>query len=106
MSNCNNCAEHNEEKKMPETIPYVVHEAAIDRETRHTKKWMIAFFVALAMLFASNVGWIIYESQFETYYYDQDGAGVNNLVVGNDNENEVKQNEPTIENQTEAQSQG
>ena len=28
MSNCNNCAEHKEEKKMPETIPYVVHEAS------------------------------------------------------------------------------
>ena len=72
----------------------------------YIKKWMIAFFVALAMFFASNVGWIIYESQFETYYYDQDGQGVNNLVVGNDNENEVNNNEPTSENQTEAEQQG
>lgn len=97
--NCNNCAEHCEEKKLPETIPYVVHEAAIDRETRNTKKWMIAFFVALVMLFATNVGWIIYESQFETYYYDQDSQGVN--IIGDDNE--VENNEPKIEDQTEAQ---
>lgn len=102
MSNCENCKECTEvekTEKKPETVPYIVYEAALDRETRHTKKWMIAFFVVLAMLFATNVGWIIYESQFETYYYDQDGEGVN--IVGD--ENEVRNNESTPEVQTEAQ---
>ena len=86
MGNCENCTECTEvevkTEKKPETVPYIVYEAALDRETRHTKKWMIAFFVVLAMLFATNVGWIIYESQFETISYEQDGAGLNNVNVG------------------------
>lgn len=91
MSNCENCNEKIEacgvndaqsEKKMPETIPYIAHEAAMDRAERHTKRWMIAFFVALAMLFVTNIGWIIYESQFETISYTQDGEGLNNVNVG------------------------
>lgn len=85
MSDCTNCsancAEH-KENKAPETIPYIVHEAAIDRAERHTKRWMIAFFIALAMLFSTNVGWIIYESQFETISYEQDGEGINNVNTG------------------------
>lgn len=63
--NCENCTKKVEEKKSPENIPYIVHEAVLDRETRHTKRWMIAFFIAIAILFASNAGWIICESQSE-----------------------------------------
>lgn len=102
MNNCENCANCNEIKevgleeateKLPETIPYIVyqaemhrqarqHEKEIERSEKHTLKWMIAFFVALAMLFVTNVGWIIYESQFETISYEQDGEGLNNVNVG------------------------
>lgn len=81
MHNCGNCTSTCEEKRTPEVIPYIAHEAAMDRTERHTKRWMIAFFVALAIFFATNTGWIIYESQFETYYYEQDGAAVNNMNV-------------------------
>lgn len=85
MSNCNNCAEHNEEKKMPETIPYVVHEAAIDRETRHTRKWMIAFFVAIAMLFASNTIWLYAWMQYDYESYEVTADGNSNAnYIGND----------------------
>jgi hypothetical protein len=63
-------------------IPYIVYETAMARNERHVKRWMVAFFVALAMLFATNIGWIIYESQFETYYYAQDGEGINNVNIG------------------------
>jgi len=31
-----------------------------------SKRWFIAFIVVLIMLFATNIGWLIYESQFET----------------------------------------
>jgi hypothetical protein len=100
---CNNCETSHENKK-PETIPYIVHEAVIDKIERrhkeetdliqknhkeetertenHCKKWMIAFFVALALFFVTNVGWIIYESQFETISYTQDGEGINNVNIG------------------------
>lgn len=79
MHDCENC---NRDERTPETIPYIVYEGAMDRAERHTKKWIIAFFVALSMLFATNIGWIIYESQFETYYYAQDGAEINNVNIG------------------------
>jgi hypothetical protein len=42
----------------------------------------IALIVAVAMLFASNMGWLIYQSQFDTFSYDQDGNGINNVNVG------------------------
>lgn len=82
MADCENCVKNCEETKIPENIPYVVHEANMARAERQSKRWMIAFFVALAMLFATNVGWIIYESQFETISYKQDGEGLNNVNVG------------------------
>lgn len=93
MSNCNNCAEHKEEKKMPETIPYIVYEAEKDRdERRHkeeiqrlekqVKRWMTTCFVLLGIVVAMLTGFMIYESQFETISYTQDGEGLNNVNVG------------------------
>ena len=38
--------------------------------------------VVIAMLFASNAGWLIYESQFATISYEQDGEGINNVNIG------------------------
>lgn len=88
---CNGCGAV--EKKTPETIPYIVYEAELDRAERrhkeetsrtekHAKRWMIAFFVSLAVCFVSNFIWIIYESQFETVSYEQDGDGLNNVNIG------------------------
>lgn len=94
-------------EKLPETIPYIVYQAEMHRQARqhekeieraqkeieraqkeiersdkHTIKWMVAFFVCLALFFGTNVGWIVYESQFETISYEQDGEGLNNVNVG------------------------
>lgn len=52
-------------------IPYYVHEGEMVRMERMNKRWFVAFIVVLAMLFATNAGWIIYESQFETVDIDQ-----------------------------------
>lgn len=99
---CNNC--ENETHKKPETIPYIVYEAEIDRmerkfeaeraaaekrEQRHIreKKYLwITIVVVVSMLFASLISLLIYESQFETisYDYQQDGEGVN--IIGDENE--------------------
>lgn len=35
---------------------------------KSSKRWFIAFIIVLVMLFATNIGWLIYESQFETIY--------------------------------------
>lgn len=75
---CNNCGTENTNL----TVPYVVHEAAVARQERQIKRMWIALIVSVAMLFASNIGWLIFESQFETISYEQDGEGINNVNLG------------------------
>lgn len=79
MANCETCKKA---QNAPENVPYIVHESAMARMERQIKRLWIALIVALAMLFGSNIGWIIYESQFETFYYEQDGEGINNVNLG------------------------
>lgn len=81
MSDCKKCADVREENK-PEVVSRYFYELEQARTERHSRRWMIAFFVTLAMLFATNIAWLIYESQFETYYYEQDSSSVNNLNTG------------------------
>ncbi len=69
-----------EQEKM-EMIPYFVHEGEMTRMERMNKRWFIAFLIVLAMLFATNIGWVIYESQFVEEVVTQevdtgDGAAV------------------------------
>ena len=33
---------------------------------KSSKRWFIAFIIVLLMLFATNMGWMLYEGQFET----------------------------------------
>ena len=68
------------------SIPYYVHEGEMFRVERLNKRWFIAFMIVLFMLFGTNLGWVIYENQFETYSYEiqQDsGEGGNNTYTGN-----------------------
>ena len=82
--NCNNCKAKTEAitENQGVTVPYVVHEATVARQERQIKRMWIALIVAISMLFASNIGWLIYESQFVTVSYEQDGDGLNNVNVG------------------------
>ena len=52
------------------------------RMERQIKRLWIALIVCIALIFASNAGWLIYESQFETITYEQDGEGINNVNYG------------------------
>ena len=79
---CNECKAEN----INVTVPYVVHEATVARQERHIKRMWIALIVAVAMLFASNMGWLIYQSQFDTFSYDYTQDGNGNNIIGNDNE--------------------
>lgn len=65
-------------------IPYYVHEAEMYRMERNNRRWFIAFMVVLFMLFATNIGWVIYESQFENVVVTQDNADGYNSYIGND----------------------
>lgn len=63
-------------------VPYIVYESAQARMERQIKRLFIALMAAIAVILATNIGWIIYESQFETISYEQDGAGLNNINTG------------------------
>lgn len=80
---CDGCKNkvYTEEEKMM-TMPYIAHQSAAARQERQIRRMWIALIVAISMLFASNIGWLIYESQFVTVSYEQDGDGLNNVNVG------------------------
>ena len=80
---CDGCKNkvYTEEEKML-TVPYVAHQSAAARQERQIRRMWIVLIVAISMLFASNVGWLIYESHFVTVSYEQDGDGLNNVNVG------------------------
>lgn len=84
MPDCNTC----KAKKDPPNVPYVVHEGVMSRLERVIKRLWITVIVVVCLLFVSNAGWLIYESQFETleysYDYQQDGQGTNIIGDGND----------------------
>lgn len=84
MPNCETC----KSKNTPENVPYIVHESAMARMERQVKRLWIVVIICIAMIVASNAGWLWYESQFETieysYDYQQDGQGTNIIGDGND----------------------
>lgn len=86
MANCETCK--GKEAHAHESVPYIVHESSMARMERQIKRLWIALIVCIALIFASNAGWLIYESQFETfeysYDYQQDGQGTNIIGDGND----------------------
>ena len=81
---CNNCVGENV------SVPYIVHESAMARSERHNKRLWIVILVLIGALIASNLAWVVYESQFEDIveteeYYDveqnADGGGNNNSII-------------------------
>lgn len=85
MANCENCK--GKETHAPESVPYIVHESAMARAERTTKRLWITVLVLIVMLVSTNGAWIWYESQFSdietTIEAEQDGSGVN-IVSGGD----------------------
>ena len=84
---CNNCGTD----KAPVNVPYVVHESAMAREERQSKRLWIIILVLIGALIGTNLAWIIYESSFEEVvttteeYYDveqdAEGGGDNNSII-------------------------
>lgn len=46
-------------------VPYIVHESAVAREERHVKRLVISLIISIITLFLSNLGWLLYLSQYE-----------------------------------------
>ena len=70
------------ESEAPQSVPYIVYESSLARMERQVKRLWISLVVCIAMLFACNASWLVYESQFETIAYEQDGDGINNVNLG------------------------
>lgn len=85
MANCETC----KSKQNPISIPYVAHEKAMARAERQIKSLVWVIVLLILLLVGSNVGWLLYESQFEvveestteTYEIAQDGADINNSII-------------------------
>lgn len=63
-------------------VPFIVYESSMSRAERIILRLTVVIIILIAMLFASNAIWIYYESQFETYSYQQDGEGLNSINTG------------------------
>ena len=84
---CNHCGTNNE----PASVPYVAHESAMARAERHTKALILVIVLLIVLLVGTNVGWLIYNSQFEVVEetttettVTQDNASGYNNYIGND----------------------
>ena len=82
---CNSCGTD----KTPASVPYVVHESAMARAERQTKSLVWIIVLLIVLLVGTNVGWLIYNSQFEvveetTTTITQDNADGYNNYIGND----------------------
>lgn len=60
---CNNCGTN--EKKTPATVPYQVLVDFKETAKANGLKWFVICLILIVLLVGSNVGWLIYESQFE-----------------------------------------
>jgi hypothetical protein len=94
---CNNCVSENV------SVPYIVHESAMARSERHSKRLWIVILVLIGALIGTNLAWIVYESQFEDVVTnetiieaDQDGSGIN--IVGGGDVNYGAESENNQEN--------
>ena len=98
---CNNCGTENQNV----TVPYVVHEAEVNRQERQIKRMWIALIVAIALIFVSNAIWLYawmqydYSSTTEEIIVDAEDGNANyigqdgNIYNGENNSEEEETNE-------------
>lgn len=106
----------NDEQKAVQ-IPYFVHEGVAARMERTNKRLWITVILLIVLLVGTNAGWILYESQFDTYSYDQEAHYDNDVTTsilnngtgrlifnGNgyqaESESQGKENKPQESNET------
>lgn len=78
---CNSC------KTNEATIPYVVYEANEVRHERREKRYVWLIAILIFLLVGTNIGWLIYESQFEVVQEStitQENEDGYNNYIGND----------------------
>ena len=86
MSNCETC----KTKQNSASVPYIVHESAMARAERQVRSLVWVIVLLIVLLVGTNVGWLVYESQFEVVeettetIVTQENAGGYNNYIGND----------------------
>lgn len=70
------------------TIPYYAHEGEMARSERTIKRLWIVILVLIVCLVGSNIGWLVYESQFAdeviSTEIDAEQDGQYNFISGGD----------------------
>lgn len=63
-------------------VPYIVHESAMARSERHIKRLVLSLIISIITLFAANVGWLLFFSQFdfESTEISSEGGGNANYI--------------------------
>lgn len=73
----------------PVSIPYIAYESSMSRMERTNKRLWIMCLILIVALLGTNIGWLLYERQWEYYEteitqeVEQDGSGVN-IISGGD----------------------
>lgn len=55
----------NSEKLNVPDVPYLVHEEELTRMERNVKRWVIGWLITFLALIITNIGWVVYESQYQ-----------------------------------------
>ena len=80
MMDCTNC---NRQVDYP-PVPFVVHENLRAQMDLHARRLVRVIVLLIVLLVGSNIAWIVYEHQYETFRIEQtNDRGVNNFI-GND----------------------
>lgn len=90
---CNGCGTSNQ----PISVPYIVHESSMVRAERQAKRLIAIIILLIVLLVGSNIGWLIYENQFETVEtwqqeVVQEADNGENTFIGGDYIGETKNN--------------
>lgn len=81
---CDTCSSSG---KAPASVPYAAFESSMSRADRIIKRLVIALIVTIALIFASNIGWLIYANNGNTnssYTVTQQGNPTSIIGDGND----------------------
>lgn len=68
-------------------VPYIVYEGEMARNERHIRRLVVALIVAVNLIFASNIAWLVAWCQYD--YYSEEvtvgtSGGGNANYIGND----------------------
>ena len=85
MQNCEHC--NGKDSRVPESVPYIVHESSMARMERQVKRLWIAVLLLIVLLVGTNAAWLYYENSFEdsvTTAYEADATDGGNAIINGD----------------------